>query len=124
MEVFRKIIYKEDEDIISIPNFLTLYELLNNNNKARLWNPIMEIFSEEIWNTVETCRSEGDKEESENYKFSPGKMNKDSIKLYFYQNPIDYVIIEMCENINLSDLEIEKRNIEEHKLFLKLLNER
>lgn len=60
----------------------------------------MECFSEEVWKKIP-----GDclyKKCGGNYRFSPGKMHKNFIKLYFFEMPLDYIILEV------DDMEFEK----------------
>lgn len=103
MEVLHKII--SSHQIGSIPKFVNFFEMIIVGKNVNEYHPIMECFSEEIWKVFSEDWVGYDDEGGGNYKFSPGKMYKNFIKLYWFEMPLDYVILEV------DDVEYEKLRI-------------
>ena len=110
MEILHKKIFFPPS--ISIEKFLDYYTFLIDEKKVCTnYHPVLEVFSEDVWNTICIPNSS-----SENYKFSPGKMQKNFVKLYFWEMPLDYIILELDKDYVKSSLETEVELLEKLQL--------
>lgn len=96
MEVFHREIKKWELDRIVAYQHLEDFQNIFPNKDIGKYMPVIECFSEEIWNSLPQFAH--DKECSGRYKFSPGKMQKNLIRLYLKEIPVDYAILEIVDD--------------------------
>lgn len=81
------------------------YQQIAENKDTKNFLAVMEFFSENTWNLLPVRVRENAHKRVLKCKFSPGKMHKNFIKLYFLEAPLDYIILEV------DDVEYEKLRI-------------
>jgi hypothetical protein len=108
MEVLHKII--SSHQISPVFDFFDYLKIISKDKDCESYHPIMECFSEKIWKmfSEDWFGYECDGKEG-NYRFSPGKMHKNFIKIYWFEMPLDYIILEV------DDMEFEKLQAKEFK---------
>lgn len=118
MEILHKII--PSYEVNSTSALFGYFEIIAGGKNCNNYHPIMECFSEKIWDMLP---KDGvlPKDEAGNYKFSPGKMHKNFIKFYFLEMPLEYIILDV------DDEEFEKmytKELEKEIIELKRMGKR
>jgi hypothetical protein len=95
-----EILYKDKipsfEILGGVYRLLYYYGLISKKKDyLSIYTPVIEIFSENLWNMLNEVNKE-----IKYYKFSPGKMGKNLVKLYFAEMPIDYVLLEIDSQLD------------------------